>query len=558
MKITIPDIGDFEEVAVIEVLAAVGDIVAAEDPLITLESDKATMDVPSPAAGRISAVLVAPGDKVRAGTHIADLEESTPEKSADKSAEAAKPAAKPAPESETKPGKSAPEKSAAPPAESASPQTAAPQSAPDSAKTQTPQEVRVPDIGDFQGVAIIEILIKPGDTVAPEDSMLTLESDKATMDVPAPFGGIVREVKVAVGDKISAGDLIALIAPAAQTSADSPAKSSTPQKNSTSQNDFAPAKTPPPPRAAPPVSSPSAERHSANPHASPSVRKFARELGAELQKIKGSGKRGRILKTDVQSFIKNSLQQKTGGGALPVVPPVDFSQFGEIELRPLPRIRKLSAANLSRNWLVAPHVTQCAEADITDMEEFRKSLAEETKKAGYRMTPLAFFIRAAVMALREFPDFNVSLHEDGEQLVRKKYFNIGFAADTPGGLVVPVLRGAERKGLTDIARELGEIAARAREGKLKSEEMQGGCFTISSLGGIGGTFFTPIINLPEAAIMGISRSQMRPQWNGKEFVPRLILPLSLSYDHRVIDGAAGARFITYYANLLGDTRRLAL
>ena len=538
MKIIVPDLGDFEEVAVIEILVAAGDVVAKESPLITLESDKAAMDVPSPSAGKITAVHVKPGDKVSAGSHIADMEESAAENAVKKggavSAGEADSAVSAAPVSAPKP-----------PAASA-----------DSAAA---REVRVPDIGDFKEVGVIEILVKQGDKLNLEDSILTLESDKAAMDIPAPFGGVVAEIKVQVGDKLSEGDLIALVRPAetapsaaAEKTPDSPADSpsSPPPQNM--------AKTPPktvqPPPAGPKIAGDAA---SSKPYAGPAVRKFARELGADLQKIKGTGIRGRILKTDVQEFVKAELQ-KPAGGALPAVPPVDFAQFGEIELLPLPRIRKLSAANLHRNWLVAPHVTQCAEADITDMEEFRKSLAEEAKKDGYRMTPLAFFIRAAVMALRQFPDFNASLHADGEHLARKKYFHIGVAVDTPGGLVVPVLRDAERKGLKEIARELAEISARAREGKLKADEMKGGCFTISSLGGIGGTFFTPIINLPEAAILGVSRSAMRPQWDGKQFLPRLILPLSLSYDHRIIDGAAGARFITYYANLLGDVRRLAL
>lgn len=538
MKILIPDIGDFENVAVIEVLARPGDSVASEDPLLTLESDKATMEVPSPSAGKITAVHVKPGDKVSAGSHIADMEESAAAENAVKkgsavSAGEADSAVSPAPVSAPKP-----------PAASA-----------DSAAA---REVRVPDIGDFKEVGVIEILVKQGDKLNLEDSILTLESDKAAMDIPAPFGGIVAEIKVQVGDKLSEGDLIALVRPAetapsaaTEKAPDSPADSPSPPPQNIAKT---PSKTAQPPPAGPKIAGDAA---SSKPYAGPAVRKFARELGADLQKIKGTGIRGRILKTDVQEFVKAELQ-KPAGGALPAVPPVDFAQFGEIELLPLPRIRKLSAANLHRNWLVAPHVTQCAEADITDMEEFRKSLAEEAKKDGYRMTPLAFFIRAAVMALRQFPDFNASLHADGEHLARKKYFHIGVAVDTPGGLVVPVLRDAERKGLKEIARELAEISARAREGKLKADEMRGGCFTISSLGGIGGTFFTPIINLPEAAILGVSRSAMRPQWDGKQFLPRLILPLSLSYDHRIIDGAAGARFITYYANLLGDVRRLAL
>ena len=532
MKILIPDIGDFESVAVIEVLVRAGDSVVAEQPLLTLESDKATMDVPSPAAGKIAAVHIKAGDKVAAGSHIADMEED---------------AAAPSPVAAESPA-----------AAQESPAAAA------SGASVAAREVRVPDIGDFKDVAVIEVLVRPGDSVAAEDSLLTLESDKATMDVPSPFGGEVREVAVAAGARVNIGDLIALITPSeksappakesakesAKEAAAKSAKESTSAAETASQDSVVASRPP----LTPVVESGGSF---AKPHASPSVRRFARELGADLQKIKGGGPRGRILKADVQEFVKNAMRQKTGG-ALPTVPPTDFAKFGEVELHPLPRIRRLSAENLRRNWLVAPHVTQCGEADITDMENFRKSVGEEAKKAGYKMTPLAFFIRAAVMSLREFPEFNASLHEDGEHLARKKYFHIGVAVDTPRGLVVPVLRDADKKGLADIARELAEISARARDGKLKSEEMQGGCFTISSLGGIGGSFFTPIINLPEAAIMGVSRAAMRPHWNGKEFVPRLILPLSLSYDHRVIDGAAGARFMVYYASLLGDIRRLSL
>ncbi len=547
MKIIVPDIGDFKEIAVIEVLAAVGDIVAAEDSLITLESDKATMDVPSPVAGRVVAVHVAPGALVSCGTHIADIETD-----ADSAADSPEKTNVKEPE---EPQSSTPQKAEENVAETNNSTTTAAATA--------VKEVLTPDIGDFSGVAVIEILVKVGDVVAVEDSLLTLESDKATMDIPSPFAGTIQEIGIGVGDKISQGDFIARIA--TTESVESPPSSPTPPPKaaadvadsaSPASSTTTDAKRAPP---LPPVVQTTDNFGKA--HASPSVRKFARELGANLQEIKGSGQRGRILKSDVQLHVKAAMQNQNtpqAGGALPVVPAVDFSKFGEIEVHPLSRIRKLSAANLSRNWLVAPHVTQFAEADITDMDEFRKSLAEETKKEGYRMTPLAFFIRAAVMALKQFPQFNSSLQADGENLAHKKYFNIGVAVDTPGGLVVPVVRDAARKGLTDIARELGELSTRARDGKLKAADMQGGCFTISSLGGIGGSFFTPIINLPEVAIMGVSRSQIRPEWNGKEFVPRLILPLSLSYDHRVIDGAEGARFITYYASLLGDIRRLSL
>ena len=524
MKIIVPDIGDFKDVAVIEVLVQVGDVVAVEDSLITIESDKATTDIPAPAAGKISAVHVHVGDKVSMGSHIADLDET------DSSVAATTAAA-------------APEATPPPPPTPSSQPTAA--------------EVRVPDIGDFKDIAIIEVLIKPGDTVAAEDSLITLESDKATMEVPAPFAGQVSEVFVQAGNKVSMGDLIATIA--AGESAPPPS----PPAPDTAPVPAAPKETPdtapPPPTARPAPSPPVVQKDTSDkPHASPSVRHYARELGVNIRHVKGSGPRGRILKSDVQSFVKDSLNNS--GSALPTVPRVDFAKFGGIELHPMPRIRQLSASYLHRNWVAAPHVTQFAEADITDMEEFRRSLSEEAKKSGYRMTPLAFLIRAAVMALKQYPRFNSSLLEEEKCLVQKNYYHIGVAVDTKDGLLVPVLRDAEQKGLTDIARELGELSARARDGKLKAEDMQGGCFTISSLGGIGGSFFTPILNLPEAAILGVSRAQMCPQWHEeqKEFVPRLMLPLSLSYDHRIIDGAEGARFIVYYANLLSDIRRLAL
>ena len=553
MKVIVPDIGDFADVAVIEILVSPGDEVAAEDALITLESDKATMDVPSPAAGKITAIHIAPGDKISAGTHIADM---TPAGESGESSPAA--AETPSPAAEAPPVTESESKS--PPAEPETP--SAESETPSAAESGGVREVRVPDIGDFANVAVIEVLASPGDTIAAEDSILTLESDKATMDVPAPFGGTVQKVTVSAGDKVSCGDLIALIEVKETTGAKAPSPAKTEVQSpapaaKSSQPTPSPTSQPSPPQPTPAASSTPAGESSKS-HASPSVRKYARELGADLGRITGSGIRGRILRSDVQSFIKSALQKPAGGGGLDDIPDIDFSQFGEVSYEPLSRIRRLSAVNLSRNWRVAPHVTQCGEADITDMEEFRLSLAAEAKKAGYRMTPLAFFIRAAVMALRQFPEFNSSLCPGGEQIALKQYFHVGVAVDTPGGLMVPVLRNADKYGLTEIARALSDISERARAGKLKAEEMRGGCFTISSLGGIGGSFFTPIINLPEVAIMGVSRAEMRPLWDGEKFTPRRMLPLSLSYDHRVIDGAAGARFITYYAALLADIRRLSL
>ena len=440
--------------------------------------------------------------------------------------------------------------------------------------------VHIPDLGDFHDVEVLEVVAKPGDILAPESPIVTLESDKAAMDVPAPFAGKVLAIHIKAGDKVNQGDLVADLetdaasdeaAPPAQSESqsDSPAPTPAPAPTPT------PAPAPPPsapakppaaesaPTAPPAPSAPSSPpAHSADePHAGPGVRRFARELGVDLRRVSGSGPKGRILKTDVESHVKAAMASgaSAGGGAgLPEAPAVDFSQFGEVETRPLPRIRKLSGANLRRNWIVAPHVTQHEEADVTDMEAFRKTLGDEAQKQGYKMTPLAFLVKAAALALREFPEFNASLDPSGENLILKKYCAIGVAVDTPQGLVVPVIRDADKKGVTVFARELAELSARAREGKLKREEMQGGCFTISSLGGIGGTAFTPIINVPEVAILGVSRAQMKPHWDGEKFIPRLMMPLSLSYDHRVIDGAQGARFIVRLRTLLSDIRRLAL
>lgn len=541
-KILIPDIGDFAEVEVIEVLVAAGEAVEAEQSLLTLESDKATMDVPAPLAGTVAKLHVKPGDRVSKGSHIADIEAAAGA-AADSSATAAPAAAE---SSDSAPADSAPASPA--PAESAPPPPAAPAAG-------GVQEVHVPNIGDFREVEIIEMLVGVGDVVAAEQPLLTLESDKATLDVPAPLAGRIEKLFVGVKDKVSEGSLIAAIA-VEEAAAESP-----PPSAPAAAEPPAPAPEPAAPQSAPPVA-PIKQTESAKPHAGPAVRRLARELGVNLAAVKGSGRSGRIVKDDVVQHVKAAMSapQESGFSAFLAVAAVDFRQFGEIEVQPLSRINKLSAAALHRNWVAAPHVTQFAEADITDMEDFRRSLAEEAKRQGYKMTPLAFLIKAAVAALRHFPRFNASLLPDGETLALKKYYNIGVAVDTPAGLVVPVVRDAAQKGLTDIAHELAQLSARARDGKLKKEEMQGGCFTISSLGGIGGSAFTPIINLPEVAILGVSRSETKPRWNAAEakFEPRLTLPLSLSYDHRVIDGAEGARFITYYADLLGDIRRLTL
>jgi pyruvate dehydrogenase E2 component (dihydrolipoamide acetyltransferase) len=439
------------------------------------------------------------------------------------------------------------------------------------------KQIVVPDIGNFKGVAVIEVSVKAGDTVAAEQTLISLETDKATVDVPTPFAGVIKEVKVKVGDKVSEGNLIVTLeasGEAAQTAAvqipPSPPSSKGGVETAPATATSAPITQAPAPATSAPVppfakgglggiSAPDATQ-GATAHASPSIRRFARELGVNLPQVSGSGEKGRVTKEDVQNFVKKSLAQPAGGGGLQVLemPVVDFAKYGAIELKPLSRIKKISGANLHRNWVTIPHVTQFEEADISEMEAFRKELGDEYAKQNIKISPLAFIIKAVAISLKHFPDFNASLDASGENLVLKKYIHIGVAVDTPDGLVVPVLRDVDQKGIVQIAKELGEVSARAREKKVPAAEMQGGCFTISSLGGIGGTYFTPIINAPEVAILGVSRSSMKPVWKDGQFVPRLMLPLSLSYDHRVIDGAAGARFTTYLALVLSDMRRLAL
>ncbi len=457
------------------------------------------------------------------------------------------------------------------------------------------KDVLVPDIGNFDSVDVIEVLVKAGDSVAKDDSLITLESDKASMDIPAPFAGVVKDIKMKVGDKAAQGKLI-LTMDATESekgeggrgkgSGPAPTQPPSPPAGGEGRGEGASPSSlhssrealPPPSRPAPEVSAPIPPKATPNPvgasavtasgklaHASPSVRKFARELGADLALVSGSGPKNRILQSDVQAFVKGELSKPRaegpiGGMAVAQVPVIDFSQFGEIETKPLSRIKKISGANLHRNWVTAPHVTQFDEADISDLEEFRKSMLGDAEKQGVKLTLLAFLIKAAANALRAYPNFNSSLSADGDALIMKHYVNIGFACDTPDGLVVPVVRDVNQKDVLAIARDLGELSAKARERKLKIEEMQGGCFTISSLGGIGGTAFTPIINCPEVAILGVSRASMQPVYNktSKSFEPRLILPLSLSYDHRVVDGADGARFTSHMRMMLSDVRRLLL
>ncbi|HSC48222.1 MAG TPA: dihydrolipoyllysine-residue acetyltransferase [Gammaproteobacteria bacterium] len=421
------------------------------------------------------------------------------------------------------------------------------------------KEVKVPDIGNFKDVEVIEVMVKPGDQVVKEQGLITLETDKAAMDVPAPYAGTVKSLKVKKGDKVSEGSLVLVMDASEESAAAKPAVAAKPST---------PAPAPAAPRPAPVIASPAAAQPASLPpineagfgksHAGPSVRKFARELGVDLSRVSGSGRKGRITPEDVKAFVKAVMQGGAAAGGLPKVPEVDFARFGQIEVKPLSRIKRISGPRLQAAWVNVPHVTQHDEADITDLEKLRQELKSDAEKIGAKLTPLAFLVKASVVALKEYPDFNSSLDPSGQNQVYKKYFHVGFAADTPNGLVVPVIKDADRKNVFEIAKELGELAAKARDGKLKADEMQGGCFSISSLGGIGGTAFTPIVNAPEVAILGVSKSSMKPVWDGKAFQPRLMLPLSLSYDHRVIDGAAAARFTTFLSKILSEARGLVL
>jgi pyruvate dehydrogenase E2 component (dihydrolipoamide acetyltransferase) len=563
LEVKVPDIGDFTDVPVIEVFVKPGDNVKPDDSLITLESDKATMDVPSPSAGVVKDLKLKVGDKVSEGGLILTLETDGAATTPSPQQASAKPPAQP-----NSPG-------AAPAQPSAAARSPSPPSPASGKGNGAVQEVKVPDIGDFKDVPVIEVFVKRGDTVAADDPLVTLESDKATMDVPAPTSGVVKDLKLKVGDKVSEGSVILTLEAREATAAkapQSPAAAPAPPKEERAAPTASKEAPSPSSRAAPSAAevsgAPIDEQAFKAAHASPSVRVFARELGVDVSKVKGSGPKGRILREDVQQFVKQALSGQaaapsagagiTGGGALNLLPwpQVDFAKFGAVEAKPLSRIKKIAGANLARNWVMIPHVTQFDDADITDLEAFRVRLNKENEKAGIKVTMLAFLIKISVAALRKFPDFNASI--DGENLVYKRYFNIGFAADTPNGLVVPVVKNADQKGVMQIAQEMGELSVKARDGKLGPADMQGGCFSISSLGGIGGTAFTPIINAPEVAILGVSRSVTKPIWDGKDFAPRLILPISLSYDHRVIDGAAAARFTTYLCQLLADMRRVTL
>ncbi len=557
VDIQVPDIGDFDEVTVIELLVKPGDNVKAEQSLITVESDKASMEIPSSHAGVVKEVRIKIGDKVKQGSVVLMLE------SGDSAASSGQ---KPAP---------AGAGSAQPATKSIAP-AAAPIAAPaPAASGGGAVEVRIPDIGDFKDVSVIELLVKVGDTIKAEQSLITVESDKASMEIPSSAAGVLKELKVKIGDVVNIGDLLAVLQGSASAAAPAVAAAASPA--------IAAAPTAPTASIAPaasasvdpvPAHEPTAAPTGSLPHASPSVRKFARELGVPLAEVKGQGLKGRITFDDVQAFTKAVMAGETrtqaqaakapaasgggSGGELNLLPwpKVDFTKFGPVERKDLSRIKKISGANLHRNWVMIPHVTNNDEADITELEAFRVSTNKENEKSGAKVTMLAFVVKAVESALKKFPDFNTSL--DGDQLVYKQYFHIGFAADTPNGLVVPVLRDADKKGILQISQEMGDLAKKARDGKMGPADMTGGCMSISSLGGIGGTHFTPIVNAPEVAILGLSKGSMKPVWDGKAFVPRLMLPLSLSYDHRVIDGASAARFNAYLGQVLADYRRILL
>ena len=552
-KILVPDVGG-EEVEIIEICFAVGDSLDADDGIITVETDKASMDIPAPFAGKLTALLVNVGDKIKEGDVIAEMSSSAGEVTSAPVEVAEQVKAEPTPVAEEVPVAETPATNV----------------------VNEIIEVTVPDIGEDGEVDVIEILVSVGDVIEAEDGLITLETDKATMDVPSPNAGIVKEVYIAVGDKVKQGSVVIKL----ETSDGAPVAVEAPVA--------APVAEPTPSPVVEPVSkavAPKAPKSAPVPHhpqagnipskgsiyTSPSIRRLAREFGVDLTVVKGSGNKNRILKEDVQSYVKYELSRPkanagssvaAGEGGLQVVSakPIDFAKFGEVETKPLTRIQKISGPFLHRNWVTIPHVTQFDEADITNVEAFRKeqNVICEKQKLGFKITPLVFILKAAANALRTFPVFNSSLSEDGESLIMKKYIHIGVAVDTPNGLVVPVVRDVDQKGIHQLSRELLEISLKARDGKLKASDMQGGCFTISSLGGIGGTAFTPIVNAPEVAILGVSKSEMKPKWNGKDFEPKLMLPLSMSYDHRVIDGAIAARFTVHLAGVMSDIRKLVL
>ncbi|MBB3063529.1 dihydrolipoyllysine-residue acetyltransferase [Microbulbifer rhizosphaerae] len=550
--IKVPDLGGADQVDVIEITVAAGDTVAEEDSLIVVEGDKASMDVPSPYAGKILSISVSEGDKVSEGDVIGEIETEA-EGEEEEKAEAE-------PEEKTSEQEKAEEK----PVETTGGETS-------EAGEEKEESITVPDLGGADQVDVIEICVKPGDEVAEGDSLVVLEGDKASMDVPSPTSGTVVSIAVKEGDKVSAGDDLGVLkvvsSGAAKQSVEEKPAEEKPKEKEAPAKEEKPAETAEPPAA--PQKDHQVERDltvSAEVYAGPAVRKLARELGVTLNKVKPTGPRSRVTKDDLHAYIKEQVKKSESGGALGVgagigiakMPEVDFGQFGPVTAEPMSKIHKLTAANMARNWLNVPHVTQFDDADITELEEFRKSMKAEAEKRGVRLTPVPFLLKAAAAALRAEPSFNVSLHNDGEHIVRKDYVHIGMAVDTPKGLMVPVIRDVDRKGLYELAEEASEMALKARDGKLKPRDMQGACFTISSLGAIGGTGFTPIVNAPEVGILGVSKLSVQPVWNGKEFVPRQMLPLALSYDHRAVNGSDAGRFMTYLVNVLGDVRRLLL
>ncbi|MFY0663356.1 MAG: dihydrolipoyllysine-residue acetyltransferase [Natronospirillum sp.] len=531
--IKVPDIGTSDKVTVVEVSVKVGDVIAEDDTLIVLETDKASMDVPAPMAGKVTKLKIAEGDEIGEGDEILYLEVESSETVSAGSAPAA--ADEPAPAKQQAEDKPAP-----------------------AASSSAVKPVNVPDIGTTEAVEIIEVHVSVGDMISADDAIVTLETDKASMEVPAPEGGEVVSVKVKVGDSVSLGDLLIEIraagdtAPAAAPAA-APEKAPEPEVPAAAKQVHAPAI----------VSGDDDEliRPSKPVHAGPAVRLLARELGVDLAQVRGSGPRERILKEDLTAFVKKKMREPervSAGAGIPAVPDQDFSKFGPVDIKEMGRIQQLTAANMTRNWLNIPHVTQFDEADVTDLESFRNSLKPQMEKRGVKISPLAFLVKACAAALHEFPNFNVSLMADGKRMVQKHYVNIGIAVDTPNGLIVPVIKDADKKSIWQIAEEIIDFAQRGRKGQIKSNEMQGGCFTISSLGGLGGTAFTPIVNAPEVAILGVSKNQVKPFWTGKEFVPRTFTPLSLSYDHRAVNGADAAKFTTYVCEALTDLRRILL
>ena len=544
--IALPDIGDFHDVEVIEILVAVGDTVAIEDSLMTLESDKATMEIPSPSAGVVSEVRIAIGDKINKGDVIFVIESAD---AVEVSVVTDEVVEEPVVQAEAAPVEPAP--------------AAATQV---SSVTERMIDIVIPDIGDFKDVEVVEVIAQVGDEVAKEASLVTLETEKATMEIPSVFAGKITALTVKVGDHVNQGDVIGQMKASVAEAAAEPVVEQAPTPEVAAPvadevDDRAPGEKETQRR---PVIAKPSDAPAGKAHASPAVRRFARELGVDLYHVPGSGQKGRISKEDVQAFVKRTLREgapqvtSSGGFSLPAQPTVDFSKFGEIEQKPLGRIKKISGKHLHNAWLGIPHVTQFDEADITELEDFRKAQKAAAEKAGVKVTFMPFLMKALAMALREYPQFNASLAPDLESLIYKKYLHIGVAVDTPDGLMVPVIKDVDKKGVFELAADLMDVSQRARDGKLSPSDLSGGCISISSLGGIGGTQFTPIVNSPEVAILGVSKAEMQPKWNGSEFVPRLMMPFSLSYDHRVIDGAEGVRFTQRLSSLLSDIRRLVL